>query len=156
MGRPPPMKRLGLFFRRQRRERALLLEALLALCYARLVIKLVPFRRLAPRLGRSETETVAAVTPAERALAVEISWAVQAVARHAPVDFVCLPQALAARRMLRARGLASTLYFGAARDVAQPGAVTSHAWLRVGDKIVTGEREAPWYVVVAKFADESG
>jgi len=79
---------------------------------------------------------------------------VQAVARHLPWRFVCLPQAIAAQRMLRRRGVASTLYLGVAPDREKPDAIAAHAWLRAGDKIVTGERESRHQRQVASFACE--
>lgn len=146
------MTRIAKFFRRTPRERMLWLEALLALCWAKLLVQIVPFRRLAPRLGVPQSETVGLLSPEHHRTSLEISWAVQAAARHVPLGFVCLPQALAARRMLSTRGIASTLYFGVAPGSKDPGDIESHAWLRAGAKIVTGEREALRHVVVAKFA----
>lgn len=129
------------------------LEALLCLAWAKLLIHTVPFRRLAPRLGQTQTETPPAIAAAERARAVHVSWAVQAVARHVPLRFICLPQAIAAKWMLRRRGIATTLYLGVAPDRAKHEAITAHAWLRAGDKIVTGESEAARHRVLAFFAD---
>src|SRR4051812_6636769 len=119
-----------LLFHRPMREHRLLLEALLFLVWARVVVRLVPFRRIAPWIGQVQKETPAAIAPAERALAVEVSWAVQAAARHVPLGFVCLPQAMAAQRMLRRRGLPSTLYLGVSPDREKRDAIAAHAWLR--------------------------
>lgn len=146
------MNRIGKLFRRTPRERALFLEALLRLAWARLLVRTTPFRRLAPHLGRPQAETPLTITPGERALAVEISWAVQAAARHVPLRFVCLPQALAAKWMLQRRGLASTLYLGVAPGLQTPDVLTAHAWLRAGDKVITGDHEMGYYVTVATFA----
>jgi len=146
------MRKAFLFFRRGWRDRRLFLEALLSLAWAKLLVHTVPFRWIAARLGRPQVETPATITAAERALAVDISWAVQAAARHVPLGFVCLPQAIAAQRMLRRRGLASTLYLGVATDREKTDAITAHAWLRAGDKIVTGEGEAARHRVLASFA----
>ena len=130
-------------------------EALLALAWAKVLVHTIPFRRLAPRLGLAQTESPAIITAAERALAVEVSWAVQAAARHIPLRFVCLPQAIAAKWMLRRRGLATTLYLGVAPDRAKPDAIAAHAWLRAGDKIVTGEIEAARHRAIATFGGNS-
>lgn len=141
------------FRRRTWHERRLLFEALAELWRAKSLIHLTPFRRLAPKLGRQQMETAAKDLPAKREVAVEVSWAVQAAARHVPLGFVCLPQAIAAQRMLRRRGIATTLYLGIAPDNARHEAITAHAWLRAGDKIVTGEVEARRHRVLATFAD---
>lgn len=147
------MSRLAKFFARSGRDRRLFCEALAELARAKLLIHGLPFRRLAPSFGRPQAETPAAIAPADRAVAVKISWAVQAAARHVPLGFVCLPQAVAAQRMLRRRGLATTLYLGVAPDRARPESITAHAWLRAGDKIVTGEGETATHRQLAWFAD---
>lgn len=138
------------------RDRLGFAEALAWLCVAKIVVTLVPFRLLARMLGTRETETGTNITPADRKIAVRVSWAVQAAARHVPLGFVCLPQALAAWRMLRRRGLPTTLYFGVAIEPGGRAGVLAHAWLRAGDKIVTGAHREGQYVRVAMFASVPG
>ena len=138
-------------FRRPWGERALYLEAFVFLCCSKLQLIFIPFRKLAPGFGEPQTETAATISPADRQIAVDVSWAVQAVARHLPFRFVCLPQAMAAQRMLRRRGISSTLYLGVAPDRATPNAIQAHAWLRAGNKIVTGEHEAVRHQKLASF-----
>ncbi len=128
-------------------------EALFLLCWARLLIRLVPFRRLAPRLGRAQAESSSLLTIDAQRLALDVAWAVGAATRHTPLRFVCLPQALAAKWMLRRRGIANTLYLGIAAGRENASAMTAHAWLRCGDKIVTGAREIAGHVVVLSLAD---
>lgn len=142
------------FLARDRADRALFFEALRELIRAKILIHTIPFRKLAPQLGRLGEETPPAISPAERAVAVKISWAVQCAARYVPVGFVCLPQAIAAQRLLRRRGLASTLYLGVAPDRKSPQNITAHAWLRAGDKILTGEQEAITHRELARFGDQ--
>lgn len=134
-------------------EHRLFLEALASLCWVSLLLEVLPFRKLAPRLGASQQETPTDILPDDQATVLKISWAVQAVARHVSLGFVCLPQAMAAQRMLRRRGIRSTLYLGVAPDRADARAIQAHAWLRAGDKIVTGEREAANHRQLASFAD---
>lgn len=147
------MSRIASFFRRSPRERRLFLEAVLWLAWAKLLVHGVPFRWVAPRLGRTNVETPEAITVTGRTLAGEISWAVEAAARHVPLGFVCLPQAMAAKWMLRRRHLPSTLYLGVALDPTRKAAMLAHAWLRAGDKIVTGAAEAQRHSKVAAFGD---
>ena len=146
------MSRLVNFLRHDWAGRGLLLEALACLCWAKLLLLLVPFRWVAPLLGKSQTESPPDITPTELDLAEHVSWAVQTAAKHVPLGFVCLPQAMAAKWMLRRRHLASTLYLG----VARPDEVkfTAHAWLRAGDKILTGHAESRTHTAIATFAEK--
>ncbi|MBX3736122.1 MAG: lasso peptide biosynthesis B2 protein [Candidatus Didemnitutus sp.] len=149
------MSRWQKFLRRSGRERLLFVEALAGLCWDKARVHLLPFHRIARTFGAPQRETAKTISSTERAIAVEISWAVQAAARHAPISFVCLPQAIAAQRMLRRRGIASTLYLGVAPDRADPALLQAHAWLRAGDKILTGELEAVRHRPLAWFGWES-
>jgi hypothetical protein len=128
------------------RDGAQVAEAIAYLALARVVVVVLPFRVLARRLGvrHAETPEIAGVHPASR----RVAWAIAAAARRAPWRTECLEQAIAAKAMLRRRGIESTLYLGMARDP-----VEAHAWLRVGDLNVTGGRDVARYAVVASFAD---
>jgi Transglutaminase-like superfamily len=145
------MERIRKFLRRSWAERVMLLEALAWLCWARLLLVAVPFRRIAPHLGRQMAESPATLAEAERAVVSRVSWSVLAVSRHSELGFVCLPQAMAAKWMLRRRGLPSTLYLGLRHD--EKASLTAHAWLRVGDRILTGQAEARGHQVIASFGD---
>lgn len=146
------MNRVKKFLRHAGSERWLLIEALGCLCWVKAVLLLVPFRWIAPRLGRQMAESPSSLNPPERELALRVSWAVQAVSRHVPLGFVCLPQAMAAKWMLRRRGLPTTLYLGLRRGEALK--VAAHAWLRAGDKILTGAPGQHNHQVIATFAEE--
>jgi len=137
-------------------SRALLLEAVLWLALARVAVRIVPFPQIARRLGAftSPADGLPAGAPpnplpAEALLAKEIGWAVTRAARHVPFKAVCLPQALAAKMMLRRRGIGGVLYFGIARDAA--GSIEAHAWLLASGVEVTGYPVANDFIPIACF-----
>lgn len=133
-------------------QRARLVEALYNLALARLTLVLVPFNRLAARLGEPQRQSPDTLTPpAQAAQARSISWAVTTMSRLVPWDSACLAQAIAAKWMLQKRGLASTLYLGVAYD--QNKKMLAHAWLRCGDIYVTGAPQHRSFAVVTTFAD---
>ena len=134
------------------RDRALLLEAGTLLAVARLVALLVPFRFTSRLLGRRMAETPREELPASDRLR-RMTWAIGAVAARAPWRSQCLEQALAAKAMLRLRGIPSTLYLGVARADGGAQPFDAHAWLRSGTVHVTGGRDVTRYAVVASFAD---
>ena len=144
------MARLRLIRRRLRRfgeidnrRRALLAEAVACLLAARLVLIFVPFPRLARHLGVFVPPTDARVSQARTAAATdqsrraeEIGWAVTRAARYVPFKAVCLPQAMAARVMLKRRGVESVMHFGTAKGRDKP--IDAHAWLDAAGVEVTG------------------
>ncbi len=144
-----PLRRFGQV---SGQRRALVVEAVACLLVARLALIFVPFPRLARRLGTLVPPGDARVQAAQTAqsaqqaqLAQEIGWAVTRSARYVPFKAVCLPQAMAARVMLKRRGVASTLHFGAAKGRDKP--LDAHAWLDAAGVEVTG------YPVAREFAE---
>ena len=81
-----------------------------------------------------------------------IGWAVRAMARRTPWESACLVRAVAAKRMLRRRGIPSTLYLGLARDESRE--LEAHAWLRCGSHLLAGQPGHERYAVVSTFAEQ--
>ena len=130
-------------------DRSLLVEACLWLAVARLAILIVPFRRIAPHLGRHMEQLPEDAAPEQVAQARRVSWAVRAMSRHTPWQSACMAQAIAAKRLLQVRGVPSTLYMGLAKD--ESTSLQAHAWLRCGGFVVTGREGRERYSVVATF-----
>jgi hypothetical protein len=151
--RPPSIAdRLRRFAEIGARRRWLLMEASFWLLVTRVALLVVPFPRLARRIGDFVAPSDDRVTTASQLgsaddaqVAAEIGWATIAAARHVPFKAVCLPQAMAARIMRRRRGVASVLHFGAAKGKQKP--IDAHAWLDAAGVEVTG------YPVAAQFAE---
>lgn len=138
------------------RGRLLLLEAVCGLLAARVALMFVPFRRLAPRFGTLVSPNDPRIRkanidadPDQTLTAAEISWAVTRAARYAPFKAVCLPQAMAAHRMLWRRGVRSVMHFGAARGQTRP--LDTHAWLDAAGVEVTGYPVAKQLEEIACF-----
>lgn len=134
------------------RRRALVVEAVGCLLAARLALIFIPFPRIARQLGTFVPPSDARATrarertsPEEARLAEDIGWAVTRSARYVPFKAVCLPQAMAARVMLKRRGIASVMHFGAAKGEEKP--LDAHAWLDAAGVEVTG------YPVAREFAE---
>jgi hypothetical protein len=162
------MRWLTRFVRRGPAELLLAAEALLLLVFFRVCLVVVPVYRIirtitrGPALERANGETAegenetAAKNDAERAaeaqrgeIARRVRWAVEAVARHSPIAFVCFPQTLAGYTMLRRRGVASTMVYGVARSPVNK--LTAHTWLMVGDRVVLGGEGSAQFTPVERW-----
>ena len=148
-----PLRRFGQV---GHRRRALVVEAVAWLWLARLALIVIPFPRLARRLGKFVTPTVARNLQKkskrlqdDARCAEEVGWAVTRSARYVPFKAVCLPQAMAARMMLKRRGVASVLHFGAAKGKEKP--LDAHAWLDAAGVEVTGYPVAKGFAEIACF-----
>jgi hypothetical protein len=136
------------FFGKPPGARLLLIEAYLFLGWAR-VLKLLPFSRVAPRLGRQMAETSYQRVAEDDRTIGRVSRAVRTMSRHTWWESQCLVMALAAMKMLRRRGIDSTLYLGTAKD--ESGRLIAHAWLRSGPYYLTGSEEMGIFTVVGIF-----
>lgn len=142
--------------------RSLVVEATWRLLVLKLLFALLPFRGQRRYFGRVVKPDAGAAYNAantlddtQAKLARQIGWAVWKVEQHLPVDVVCLPRALVARRMLRKRGIDSVMVFGADWDAAQ-GRIVTHAWLDAGPVKVSGYPIAENYSAFAAFILDRG
>lgn len=144
------MSRLHKFWARSQAERTFVLEAAFWLGLAGLATWLLPFRWVAPRLGRKMAESSQGAGAVPAVTLDRVSWAVAAASRNLPWECKCLAQAMAAKAMLQCRGVASTLYLGVAKEA--PAGLQAHAWLRCGERILTGRQAMAGFTVIASFA----
>ena len=112
------------------------IEAVVALAVARFLVLTVPIRWVAARLERQARGTRATPAAAQEMIAREVGWAVRAAAPKTPWKSACLAQALAGKWMLGRRGMHGTIRLGVAK--AADGSLQAHAWLCLGDSILTG------------------
>ena len=130
-------------------DRFLVAETLCLLGVARLAVVLLPGRAVLSRLGQPQTETPHDDDPSAQVLARRVQWALGAASHRAPWRCMCLEQAIAARMMLRSRGLATTVYLGVARN----DAIQAHAWVRCGSVLVSGGSDISRFALISRFAD---
>lgn len=129
-------------------NRVLLVEAAAALAAASLAIRLLPFRWLAGRLagggfgGDSD--------PAKVGHEIKrVRWAIEACAQRLPWRIVCFQKGLALHRLLRRRGIATSLHYGVAQN-AERG-LTAHVWVTFEGEAIIGGEEAIGYTCLATF-----
>lgn len=140
-----------------RGRRRVLLWAAVELAYAWWLVRCRPFRRVAAALGTAaaplEPPPQVALSAVDARRARDIGWAVHALARRLP-QLTCLMQVLAARRMLRRRGIAATTFLGilADRPAAASDPLLAHAWLYCGTRVIVGDGDLSQYRVIASFS----
>jgi len=131
------------------RRRILLLEALVCLPVARLVIRHIPFQRLAKWLSR-QVVGPELDEPARTDVLQDVRWSVHRAACLFALPPKCFPRAVVAQFMLRRRRVGTCLYYGTA---IMPGkGLTAHVWLKDGNRGITGHRVAESYHVLARYS----
>ena len=115
---------------------------------AKLALILVPVERVL-RWDQSPAHRTEALTPEERRNRLRMArWAIQSVTKRSPIEFVCFPQSLAARRLLHAQGIETKLYYGVMR---KDGKLATHTWLVADDFDVIGGAGSEAFSVLAIY-----
>ncbi|MGN7610905.1 lasso peptide biosynthesis B2 protein [Magnetococcales bacterium HHB-1] len=145
------MTKLIKFFHLSRQEKQLLTEAFFLAAFFSLIRKVLSSKQLFSFLGTlvPSTEQEKNQSLQNRPLLIKVQWAVHAASHHLPWSVVCLPQALAARIMLKRRGLESRLFIGMKRD--HTASLKAHAWLKHRGFVVTGNHEYETFQSVSSF-----
>ena len=138
--------------RRTKEERRMLVEAFVFLGMARLGVLILPFRFLSRTMGEHMKESPRKTDAQALRIARLIGQAVRSAAGNTPWQSVCLPQAITAQWMLKRRNISGTLYLGVKTSPHPPGTLLAHAWLRCGDRILTGADGHSQFTVVSTFA----
>lgn len=130
------------------RRQMLVAEAAASMLVARISLAIFPFKRIAKGFGvmvpPNDPRVVASAegaTAEQVRMARTVGWAVRSSAPYMPFRSVCLQQAMAAHAMLRRRGIASVMHFGAGKGEEKP--IEAHAWLDAAGVKVTGYPVAP-------------
>ena len=125
-------------------------EAVSYLTLASLAIRFVPFKRLVPVFTRPLPRPELTGPARSRAIA-DVRRAVLSAAVRLPNRPVCFPQALAAQAMLRRRGVATTMCYGA--NTGGGTGLAAHVWLLAGDEGVVGQEIAAQFPLLVTYSN---
>ena len=133
---------------RKLRRAAFHLEAALLLVAAKIALRIVPFSRLA-RWFQQPMRAPERVGIERAQVIIAVRHAIFRGARYLPGDYVCFPRGIVAQVMLRRRGVATTLIYGAATLPGQ--GLTGHVWVMDGETGVIGAAKASEYRELARY-----
>lgn len=127
----------------------LFVEAWFLLHFAKLVILFMPFKKIASRMGQLHAESTIEVSLT--AWPIRIEYAIRRASSFTLHHSKCYDQALTAKALLRQSGIPATIYFGLSKEPENN--LSAHAWVRCGNKIVTGKAGMERFTVIACFGD---
>lgn len=131
-------------------DKKLYLEALRWSMTVRFWMVFVPFRRYRSKLGEMQQEGGQLYTEEELHIAKNIKGIVLSLSANTPWESKCMVQAVSCKKMLEKRGIRSTMYLGVYNDPATKK-LQAHAWLKLGELILTGGKEHQKFKVVNFF-----
>ncbi|MDJ0836886.1 MAG: lasso peptide biosynthesis B2 protein [Acidobacteriota bacterium] len=145
------MGKLAAFRRLSTADRFLYFEAVGWLAFAATAKGLLSYKQV-KRLLKARGEDPGPEGAAKEEKARRIGRSVTVMSKYVPWPSLCLVQAIAARIMLRLRGIPSTVYVGIARG-EENGDLLSHAWLCSGDMFITGEEGRERFKEITSFRE---
>ncbi|HXU94718.1 MAG TPA: lasso peptide biosynthesis B2 protein [Gallionella sp.] len=140
------------FARRPLFEQAWFIPVWLLLGASRLLIHIVPFRSLAPHLGKhvGSAPWVPLLDARHTITARSIRRVVEMAAKYTFWKSNCFPQAVAARVLLGLYGIPYAIFFGISRETDET-AMQAHAWVVSGRIHVCGGKGFERFTVVGCF-----
>jgi hypothetical protein len=147
------LRKLHSLFNQSFVTQLLLLPAWLMTGLARLLVLLVPFRLLAPGLGRHHgvSAFIPLLDEKQQAKALSIGRAVRMSSTLAPWNANCQAQAISARILLGLFDVPHAIFYGLAKDPVAK--LKAHAWVACGPIQVTGGYAFDEFTVVAVFSN---
>jgi len=157
------LHKLRLFFRLRKNEMVWFVLLFLLSGIARAAILMVPFRHLAPVLGRhyQNVQMAALATQQQQVYACRIGRITDAVSKYTPWESKCLVQAMIARCLLACYHIPFVMHLGVTMPKSEAAAVENerilkaHAWLAVGPWIITGREGHRAFTIVSTFVAPS-
>lgn len=137
-------------FLKYNKNRRITIESWFFCMWYRILVFHVPMKYLEKHFGNRDEETPMEVERRDYYWAYRVSYETNRIADKTPWDSKCLVRALAARRILKKRGVHTTLYLGVGMEDGKK--MIAHAWLRCGSFYVTGGTGEE-FAMVAKFSN---
>ncbi|MEI6946672.1 lasso peptide biosynthesis B2 protein [Paraflavisolibacter sp. H34] len=139
------------FWRGSFRFKILLLEAFFWLLASKLMVRFVPLKAIAQRMGTLNGERREVLSGPEKEKSGMVQLAVNTVCSNVPWKSVCLDQALACMFMLKRRKIPYSLCLGTIKNETRK-ALDAHAWVLCGTEIIMGGTRSKKYALVAYFS----
>ena len=142
-------RKIKTFFKIKNQDKLAFIKAFIYMGYFRAFILFIPFNKLRKRMGKVKVESPQNVDDECYKKAVRIARIVGIVSYHTPWESKCLVQAMTAQKILKDKGIKTTLYLGVAKERNN---MVAHSWLRYGQMFVTGGNGDLNYTRVGCFA----
>jgi hypothetical protein len=118
-------------------KKKLYLESLKWSIIVRFSMVFLPFKFYKRLFGKIQYSNQTVYTAKQLEEAIQISKIVISLCRNTPWESKCLVEALSCKRILKKRGIETTVYLGICKNY-DGKELAAHAWLKMGDYILTG------------------
>lgn len=133
-------------------EKKLIVQSFVYMLVIRHLMLKVKFKRYQKYLGERGVESTRDYSAAHDEIIKTVRRIVLSTSKNTPWESKCMVQAVSCKWLLKKYGVESTIYFGIKPDEENKGKLKAHAWLRVGEYIVTGREGHKAFKVVNFYA----
>jgi hypothetical protein len=131
--------------------KSIYLEAFFWSISIRFCMLFVPFKKYKHWFGKMQNTFEGEYSENQIVYAKKIKNKVLAICNNTPWESKCLVQALSCKKILEKRGIKTTLYLGVNTEDKEKG-MQAHAWLKMGELVLTGGPIHNQYKVVNFFS----
>ena len=139
-------------FKKDIEFKGLVFKALFYALQVRFMMLFVKFKRYESRLGIRGKKDESIVTEDQMKVVMKVKSAVIGVSKYTPWESKCMVQAVAAKWLLEKYNIPSTIYFSIMKDPENKTELKAHAWLIVGDYVMTGREGHRAFKVVNYYS----
>jgi hypothetical protein len=139
-------------FNRDQEFRGLVFKALFYALQVRFMMLFVKYKRYEKRLGVRGRKDDSVITAEQMKVVMKVKSAVIGVSKYTPWESKCMVQAVAAKWLLEKYNIPSTIYFGIMKDPQKNSELKAHAWLIVGEYVMTGREGHRAFKVVNYYS----
>ncbi len=130
-------------------ERKILNRTFFWLIYAFVLVRLIPLKWFNSILGEYNNVVEVTLNTKQLQLIFVVKKNIRRVKKHLPWKVKCFEEAITAKKLLEMVNIKSTLYLGVRKGSKQT--LKAHAWLKSGDKFVSGEKGYKSFVTVGFY-----
>ncbi len=136
------------FFSISKTEQKLFFEAYFTSFFVRMNLLFTTFNYYSKKIGVLNADTKN-TNNLNNEFLFSVSLAVKRAAKYSIWRNKCLEQAITAKKMLKKRQIESTIFFGVCKNNNK---LEAHAWVKVGEMFVIGEKNHKKFTVVAYYS----
>jgi len=135
-------------FKKDKAFRMMVIKAFYYAMAVRFLMLFIKFKRYEKKLGERGVEINENLNEEKMIVVQRVKSAVVGVSKYTPWESKCMVQAVAAKWLLEQQNIRTTIYFGIMKDPEDTNKLKAHAWLKVGDYIITGREGHKAFKVV--------
>lgn len=129
------IRKIKTFFKIDFESKVMFCKAFILCGFYRFIILNISFSKVKKLLGEKGKESDFKIDIENYKIVKEVGFIVKLASSHTPWESKCLVQAMTAQKILKDKGIKTTLYLGVAKERNN---MVAHSWLRYGQMFVTG------------------